>query len=204
MRSTILAAMAILLTGCAGGLERNAPEPAVYRLTAPAVQGGSPIAADLLVLRPVVAPGLATDRIATAWPGNRIDYYAGARWSDELGAVAQGTLVDAIRAAGRVRFVEGDPSHFRATHVLGVEIARLEADYSAGDMPVARVTIAATVARYGDRRALMATTASAETAARANTLTAVIAALDEAFGKAAAEIVTRADDALAADLAGQP
>jgi ABC-type uncharacterized transport system auxiliary subunit len=88
--------------------------------------------------------------------------------------------------------------------VLGVEIARLEADYSAGDIPVARVTIAATVARYGDRRALMATTASAETAARANTLTAVIAALDEAFGKAAAEIVTRTDDALAADLAGQP
>jgi len=129
MRPTILAAMAILLTACAGGLERNAPEPAVYRLTAPAVQGGSPIAADLLVLRPVVAPGLATDRIATAWPGNRIDYYAGARWSDELGAVAQGTLVDAIRAAGRVRFVEGDPSHFRATHVLGVEIARLEAEH---------------------------------------------------------------------------
>jgi ABC-type uncharacterized transport system auxiliary subunit len=100
--------------------------------------------------------------------------------------------------------VQGDPGHFRATHVLGVEIVRLEADYSAGGTPVARVTIAATVARYGDRRALMAMTASAETAAPANTLTAVVAALDEAFGKAAAEVVTRTGDALAADLAGQP
>ena len=36
MRPTILAATAILLTACAGGLERNAPEPAVYRLTTPA------------------------------------------------------------------------------------------------------------------------------------------------------------------------
>ena len=122
MRPTILAAMAILLTACAGGLERNAPEPAVYRLTAPAVQGGAPIAADLQVLRPVVAPGLATDRIATAWPGNRIDYYAGARWSDELGTMAQGTLVELEtslpRATRRLSIVINRDKH------VGRDIAR--------------------------------------------------------------------------------
>ena len=204
MRSIVLALMAIALTGCFSGLERDTPQPSIYRLTVPETSGGPPLAVDLLVLQPVVAPGLATDRIATAWPGNRIDYYAGARWSDELGALAQGTLVGAIRAAGRVRVVEGDPGHFRATHVLGVEIARFEADYSAGGAPVARVTMTATVARYGNRKALMTTTASAEAIGQANTLTSVIAAIDEAFGRAATEIVNRADDALAADLAGQP
>jgi ABC-type uncharacterized transport system auxiliary subunit len=204
MRPTLLAVVAMTLTACVGGLERNTPEPAVYRLTVPDAGGGSPIAADLLVLRPVLAPGLATNRIATVWPGNRIDYYAGALWGDDLGPLVQGTLVEAVRTAGRVRVVEGDPGRFRATHVLGIEVARLEADYSAGGVPVARVTMTATVARNGDRKALMTTTAAAEAVARANTMTGVMAALDDAFGKAASEIVTRTDDSLAADLAGQP
>jgi ABC-type uncharacterized transport system auxiliary subunit len=204
MRSILLAVAAVALTACFGGLERNVAEPAVYRLTTPDGAGGPPIAADLLVLQPVLAPGLATNRIATVWPGNRIDYYAGALWSDDLGPLVQDTLVEAIRAAGRVRVVEGDPGRFRATHVLGIVVSRLEADYSAGGMPVARVTMTATVARDGDRKALMTTTAAAETVARANTITGVIAALDDAFGKAALEIVARTDDALAADLAAQP
>jgi ABC-type uncharacterized transport system auxiliary subunit len=204
MRSIILATLAMALTACFGGLERNTPQPVVYRLTAPETGGGSPIAADLLVLEPAVAPGLATNRIATVWPGNRLDYYAGALWGDDLGPLVQATLVEVIRSAGRVRVVEADPGHFRATHVLGIEISRLEADYSAGGLPVARVTMTATVARSGDRRPLATTTAAAETAARTNTLAGVVAALDDAFGKAASEIVTRADDALAADLAARP
>jgi ABC-type uncharacterized transport system auxiliary subunit len=204
MRSIVLAVMAIALTGCFGGLERDAPQPAVYRLTAPETGGGAPIAVDLLVLEPVLAPGLATNRIATAWPGNRLDYYAAALWSDDLGPLVQATLVEAIRSAGRVRVVEADPGHFQATHVLGVEVARFEADYSAGGLPVARVTMTATIARNGDRKPLATATVAAETAARANTLASVIAALDDAFGKAAAEIVTRADDALAADLSARP
>lgn len=204
MRSILLAATALALTACFGGLERNVPEPAVYRLTVPVAASGPAIAANLLVLQPVLAPGLATNRIATVWPGNRLDYYAGALWGDDLGPLVQGTLVEAVRAAGRVRGVEGDPGQFRATHVLGVEVARLEADYSSGGSPVARVTMTATVARNGDRRPLMTTTAAAEAVAHANTMTDVIAALDDAFGKAAAEIVTRTDDALATDVAGQP
>jgi len=204
MRSTLLAVMAIALTACFGGLERDTPEPAVYRLAVPEIPPGAPIAADLLVLQPALAPGLATNRIATVWPGNRIDYYAGAIWGDDLAPLVQATLVEAIRSAGRIKVVEADPGYFRATHVLGVEVARLEADYSAGGLPVARVTMSATVARSGDRKALATMTAAAETAAGANTLGAVIAALDDAFGKAASEIITRADDALVADLASQP
>jgi ABC-type uncharacterized transport system auxiliary subunit len=204
MRSIVLALMAIALTGCFSGLERDAPQPAIYRLTVPETSGGPPLAVDLLVLQPALAPGLATNRIATAWQGNRLDYYAGALWGDDLGPLVQATLVETIRAAGRVRVVEADPGQFRATHVLGVEVARLEADYSAGGLPVARVTMTATVARSGDRRALATATAAAETVARANTLANVMAALDDAFGKAAADIVTRADDALAADIAAHP
>jgi ABC-type uncharacterized transport system auxiliary subunit len=204
MKSIALAMTALVLTACFGGLERNAPVPAVYRLAAPAIPGGPAIGADLLVLRPVVAPGLRTDRVANSWAGNRIDYYAGARWSGEVGPVVQDALVQAFRTAGRLRTVEGDPGRFLATHVLDIEVTRFEADYAAGAVPVARVTLTATVARYDNRKALVTTTVAAETAAGANTLSTVVAALNDAFGKAATEVVQQASDAIVADLAGQP
>jgi ABC-type uncharacterized transport system auxiliary subunit len=204
MRSIVLTAAVLLLAACAPKLERNAPEPAIYVLSAPAAETGPELAADLLVLRPVVPPVLRTERIATRWSGNRFDYYAGARWSGDAGPVIQAALVESIRGSGRVRAVEADPGSFRATHVLGLEVTRLEADYSAGGLPVARVAITATVARFRDRKALATWTASAEQPAAANTLSAVTAAIDDAFGRAGREVVTRAGDALAVDLAGQP
>lgn len=195
-----------LLAACASGFERNIPEPRIYRLSAPAVETGEQLPAELLVLRPVVAPGLRTERIASAWPGNRIDYFAGARWSGELSAVVQGAVIEALRANGRLRTVEGDPTLFRASHVLGLEVRRFEADYASapGPAPVARVSMTATVGRYGDRRALQSWTVAAETPSTANTLGAVTAALDDAFGKAVTEVMTRSAQAIAADLASQP
>ena len=204
MRLIMVVAAGLLLGACMGDFERNAPQPAVYVLPAPPVQAGSALAADLQVLWPVVAPVLRTSRIATRWPGNRVDFYADARWGDELGAVVQAAIVEGVRGSGRFRTVEGDPGRFRATHILGIEVSRFEADYSAGDIPVARVELTATVARQLDRRALAAWTVSAEQPAGGNTLSAVTAALNQAFGRAAQEIVTGTGEAVAADLAGKP
>ena len=204
MRAIVMAPLAlVLLAGCAS-FERNVPEPRVYRLSAPAVPAGAVLDVNLLVLKPVTAAGLRTERIASLWPGNRVDYYAGARWSGELGGVVQGSLVQGIRRSGRVRTVEGDPGRFRATHVLGIEIERFEADYDAGEPPVARVAMTATVARFGDRKTLASWSVDADAPAGANSLTAVAVALDEAYRRAAAELLARVLEALAADGAGQP
>ena len=206
MNWLIVIAAGALLGACAGGFERNTPEPSVYRLSVPVTQAGEALPADLLVLRPVVAPGLRTERIISAWPGNRLNYFAGARWSGELGAVVQGAVTEALRASGRLRTVEGDPAQFRASHVLGLEVRRFEADYAAAPKgaPVARVVMTATIGRYGDRRALQSWTVATEAAAGTNTLGAVTAALDRAFGEATAVVVARSAQAVAADLAGQP
>ena len=206
MNWLIVIAAGALLGACAGGFERNTPEPSVYRLSVPVTQAGEALPADLLVLRPVVAPGLRTERIISAWPGNRLNYFAGARWSGELGAVVQGAVTEALRASGRLRTVEGDPAQFRPSHVLGLEVRRFEADYAAAPKgaPVARVVMTATIGRYGDRRALQSWTVATEAAAETNTLGAVTAALDRAFGEATTAVVARSAQVVAADLAGQP
>lgn len=204
MRVLVLAPLLLWLAGCAPSFERNVPEERIYRLSAAAFGADVALPLDLLVLRPVAAPGLRTDRIATLWPGNRLDYLAGARWSGELGAVVQAATVESIARAGVLRGVEGEPGRFGATHVLGLELRRFEADYVAGAPPVARVTIAATVGPQASRRALGTFTASAEVAAAANTVSGVTAALDQAFGQALGELLQRSHAALAADLARQP
>jgi ABC-type uncharacterized transport system auxiliary subunit len=203
MRSLAVAAV-LLLSACAPSFERNVPEERIYRLSAPALEVEVAFPVDLLVLRPAVAPGLRTDRIATLWPGNRIDYLAGARWSGELGAVVQGAAVEALASAGALRNVEAEPGRFGATHVLGLELRRFEADYVAGTPPVARVTMAATLGRQDGRQALGTWTASAEVPAARNTVSGVTAALDEAFGRALVELLRQTQQTLQSDPAGQP
>jgi ABC-type uncharacterized transport system auxiliary subunit len=204
-RFTTILAVA-LLVGCSGGLERDAPEPAVYVLGAAQAGAGTTVLmpVDLAVLQPVLAPALATERIATRWPGNRIDYYAGARWGGDAGQVVQSALVESLRGTGNYRTVEADPGRFRPTHVLGLEVSRLEADYTGGEVPTAKVAMTATLARHPDRRTLASWTVRAEQPAAANTLGAVTAALDEAFRRAALEVVTGTTGAVAADLRSPP
>lgn len=203
MRSLVLAS-ALLLSACAPSFERNVPEERIYRLSAPALEVAVAFPVDLLVLRPAVAPGLRTDRIATLWPGNRLDYLAGARWSGELGSVVQVATVETLAAAGALRHVEAEPGRFAATHVLALELRRFEADYVAGAPPLARVTMLATLGRQDSRQALGTWTASAEVPAASNTQGGVTAALDEAFGRALVELLRQSQQALQSDPAGQP
>lgn len=201
MRTTFaVAALALAAAGCVGGLRNTEPEPRMYRVAAPELPGGDGLAADLLVARPETAPGLGLNRIATRWPGLRFDYYAGARWAEDLQTMVQSALVESLAGARRLRSVQGDLGRFRATHVLSVKVQAFEADYTAGGVPVARVEIAATLGRQADRRVLASFTATAAQAAAANRLTEVVAALDAAFGRAVTEVSTRSFDAIAADL----
>jgi len=118
--------------------------------------------------------------------------------------VVQSALVEGLRSTGNLRSIEADPGRLRPTHVLAVELTRLEADYTAGGLPVARVEMTAALARYTDRRALASWTVRAEQPAAANTVTAVMAALDEAFGRAGVDVVMGTVRAVGAAPDGQP
>jgi cholesterol transport system auxiliary component len=200
-RIAIVAAALALAAGCFGGLKNEAPAPLTYRLDAPRLEAGEPLAADLAVVVDRAAPGLDTDRVAGRWPGMRLDYIAGARWADGLPVLLQSALVESFQDSGRLRSVQGDMGRFRATHSLVLEVRRFEADYAAGGLPVAQVEFAATLGRLSDREVLASFTVAASESAAENRQSSVVAALDAAFARAAAEVAGKAFEAIAADAA---
>jgi len=198
MRIACIAAVAALAAGCFGGLNEQLPPPLVYRVDAPVLAAGAVLPVDLKVVVSGTAPGLDGAGIAGRWPGQRLDHLAGARWAERLPVLVESALTEAFQDSGRLRSVQGNLGRFRATHTLVVEVRRFEADYTAGGLPVAQVSLAVTLGRASDRRVLAAFTASASEGAAENRQSAVVQALGAAFGRAANDAAAKAFEALEA------
>jgi cholesterol transport system auxiliary component len=201
MRTLIIATAAALAAGCFGGLKNEVQAPNIYRLDAPKLEAGATLSADLSIVVERTSPGLDGDRIAGRWPGNRLDYLAGARWAGELTGILQSALVAGFQDSGRLRSVQGDVGRFRATHALVVDVRRFEADYTGGGLPIAQVEFSAAVGRLSDAHVLATFTVSAREAAAENRQTSVVAALETAFAGAAREMAGKALAAIEADAA---
>jgi cholesterol transport system auxiliary component len=199
MRIAIIVVAAVLAAGCFGGLKKVVEQPLLYRIEAPRLAAGVPLASDLKVVVGPLAPGLDGRDIATRWPGNRIDYVAGARWAEELSSLIESALVESLQDSGRLRSVQGDLGRFRATHTLVVEVRRFDADYAGGGLPVAHVALSATLGRSSDRRVLATFGIAATESATENRQSSVVAALDTAFDRAVQDVAGRSFDAIAAD-----
>ena len=199
MKMPIVAAVSTaFLASCFGGLKNEMPPPLIYRIDAPTIEAGASLPADLSIVVERAAPGLDGDGIAGRWPGRRIDYIANARWADELPRLLQDALVEAFQDSGRLRSVQDDVGRFRTTHTLVIEVRRFEADYTAGAVPVAQVALAATLGRNSDRKVLVSFTSESSQAATENRQATLVAALDAAFARVAAEVGQRTFAALAA------
>jgi cholesterol transport system auxiliary component len=197
-------AACLLIGACFGGLKNEAPVPVSYRISAPKLPAGESLVADVLVTVEATAPGLEGTGIAGRWPGSRIDYLAGARWPVRTPALIESALIEALQDSRRLRSVQGDFSRFRTTHSIALEVRRFEADYTDGEPPVAQVALAVTIGRQSDRNVLAAFTVETSVRASENRVTAVVAALDKAFGRAASELAGKSLEAIATDLARQP
>lgn len=199
MRIAGIAAAAALAAGCFGGLREQPVPPLVYRVDTPALETGAPMPVDLKVVVSGTAPGLDGPGIVGRWPGQRLDHLAGARWADRLPVLVESALIEAFQDSGRLRSVQGDLGRFRASHTLAVEVRRFDADYTAGGLPVAQVSLAVTLGRAGDRRVLAAFTSSASEGAAVNRQSAVVEALGTAFARATNDAAERSFAALAAE-----
>ncbi len=135
----------LALAGCAGLLRSTAPALQLYVLTSPPtaiVSGdGDPKASapvvprssgpTLRVARPLSGPALNSDRIALLRPGNRLDYYAGSRWSAPLADLVSDLELTVLRADPAWSAVADDRSAFNADYLLQTSIDRFTAQYAA-------------------------------------------------------------------------
>ena len=120
------------LPGCSGLLHSTAPALQLYVLQAPPVPGSMPrrTAPSLRVGHPLPAAGLNTDRIALLRPGNRLDYYAGSRWSASLADLVSDLLLTMFRTDSTWSAVADDRSTFNADYLLQTTIDRFTAEYA--------------------------------------------------------------------------
>jgi ABC-type uncharacterized transport system auxiliary subunit len=187
--------MSVLLAGCGGLLRSTAPAEQTFRLRSalPAVSNVAAIKTTLQLLPVAVQPGLDTTRIALVRPGNRLDWYADARWAGPLNDVVTALLAQSLRDSGRFAQVATDAAAMDADVVLAVTVRRFEAEQSAqGALPVAQVRLECTLSSLTAHRQLAAFTATAAVPAGANRLTDVVAALEQAAQQAVAEVVEQA------------
>jgi cholesterol transport system auxiliary component len=186
---------AAALCGCvSGAFDSDQPYQQVYVFAPPAMPaaGGEALAADLIVARPVVRPGIDNDRIAVRYPDHRLDYFARSRWGGTTGSVVQTLLVESLRGSGRFRTVQGDVAPFGGQYLLQAELTDFQAEYpTAGGPPQAHVALVVTLGRVSSGAPLASFASTASVPAADNSLRAVVAAFEAAYGEVARDTVSR-------------
>lgn len=196
-----VAAGALWLTACSGGLRSDAEAPTVYTLRAaapPAAAGaaGAPVGV-LEVLRPVTAPGLDSDRLVVTRPDRSVDAYANARWAARVPVLVEALAVETLRGAGLARVVQDDAAPTPADLELRLSVRRFDAAYlGTSRAPVVHVTFDAVLSRRRDRAVLAAFTVERLSEARADRLGEVVLAFEQATQGALAELVDQSRIAL--------
>jgi cholesterol transport system auxiliary component len=205
MRSTTVRVLNTLLLGlllgsfaaCGGSFFTSNIAPAqTYRLTplAGEAPGVAPFDALILVVRPVVAPGLDTERIAVLHPDRRVDYFAGSQWGAPVPDVIQSVVVESLQNTGRLRGVQRDLGNFRPDFVLQLDVRAFQAEYEDRGAPRIRVDLIATIGRLNDRHSVLSFAATASEPAGSNTMTAVAAAFDKSLQSATRTLLASAID----------
>jgi cholesterol transport system auxiliary component len=194
-RLLLIGASSLAVSACGNNLLGLGPPDAapIYMVTpkfpGPSV-GGEKVKWALTILRPEVAPGLNTDRIALTQPDGRMDYYANATYPDRLANIIQQALLDGFESSGRIDAVAREQDALSADYNLAVELKDFAAHYSQPDgIPGVSVsiTVKLTTARGRDIVGNFSTTQTAT--ASANSAGAVAGALQQALGAAVTQIV---------------
>lgn len=190
LRSIAAAAAIIsLLPGCAllGG---GSAEPLdTYELSAPApaVFGGRKTRRQLLVTEPSALKSLDSESIVIKPTAATIEYLGGAQWADRLPRVVQARLVETMQLSGRFGGVGRPGEGLAIDYQIIADIRSFEIRLDGGDRAEVEVYVKVLNDRNGVVRAGRLFTAIAPVPAGGNE--AFIAALDQAFGIAANDIV---------------
>jgi cholesterol transport system auxiliary component len=190
-RFLLAGASLLMLSACGGNLLGPPDAGMLYPVRPPFPAGsGEKVGWALSILRPDVAPGLDTDRIALMQPDGSMDYYAKATFPDRVPPLVQQALLDAFEASGRIDAVAPEQAALHADYNLVIEIKDFSARYAQADgMPQVTVGLTAKLSTAHGRAIVSSFSTSQTSNASANSAGAVAQALRQGLGTAVTQIV---------------
>ena len=190
--AAMLALLSLLgITGC--GLLSSAPDRKLYRAEArlPALANLPHVPIQLMIASPAAAGGVDTQRIALARTSLSLDYYADVEWTDRVPFLVRAALVEGFTRSRAFNAVGAEDLGVHADFVLDTTVDHFEAVYdSQNGPPHALVRLSVALIAMPDRKIVAQTTISAQEAATANALPAVVQAFDGALGQAVDQVLT--------------
>ena len=145
----------------------------------------------LVVEMPLAAAGLDTSRIAIARTPFRLDYYAGAVWTENAPAMVQTLMIESFESTRRIVAVGREAIGLRPDYILKTDLREFQAVYydSDGPGPTVLVRMNAKLVQMPERRIIAARTVEREVEAESSRLADIIIAFDAALGRVLKEIV---------------
>lgn len=180
-----------LLGGCAGiGARSRESDRHVFALSPVQPPSGEAVSWQLVVEEPATPAMLDRSRIALQRADGQFSYFADASWSDRLGALVRLMLLQSFSNSGRIMGLAGDTLTLRADYQLRTALRAFQARYTAqGQAPEAWVAVGVQLVRLPDRVAVDATQFEVRTRTERDSMVAIAAALDDAFGQVQSQIV---------------
>jgi cholesterol transport system auxiliary component len=180
------------LGACAAALELARPDPPrLYALTPKSTFADDlpEVDARIDVEVPTATAGLNTARIALSPTPTTLEYYADARWIDVVPVMVQNLLLESLDNAARLDVLGREVVGVRADYALLTHIREFQAEYNGEAPPQIQVRLQARLVRLPRRTSIAATSEGFVVPAEDRSLQAIVAAYDEALGKALRRVV---------------
>jgi cholesterol transport system auxiliary component len=194
-RLLLIAGSSLALSAC-GSLDKlvgppDAPQMYALRPAVPAARpGGNKVSWALAIQKPDAPGNLDSARIALARNGAQLDYYANAAWPDRLPDLVQTALLAGFEASGRIDAVSRDDDGLHSDYQLSTDLRDFEARYATpGGAPNVAVSIIAHISDTKSHKMAASLAVALSEPASANSVDAVVQALNTALAKAVDQIV---------------
>lgn len=186
-----IALLAALLAAC-GSLLPSAPSVQLYTLTPKSTfdQSIAPVSWQLTIEEPLGAGGLNTMRIAVRPTPTRLEYFAGARWTERAPQMVQTLLVESFENSGKIVAVGRQAVGLRSDYGLQVEMREFQAEYFRSQQtPDVRVRLNAKIVTQPRQEIIASKTFEAAKTAAGSDLPSIVTAFDEALGEVMKDLV---------------
>jgi cholesterol transport system auxiliary component len=187
-RRHLLLLLALATTGCtAQAFLGSRPAPRLFELTPKSTYPADlPNTVSVLRVEPASATaGLNTTRIALRPHPTALDYYADALWIDVVPVMVQNLVLESLENSGRIDALGPAAAGVPADYALLVHVREFQAEYDdLAKPPSVNVRLQVRLVTLPRRESVAAASGEASVPATGTDIDSIVAAFDEALGKA--------------------